>query len=472
MRLERLLFQALADDLEAMIARDDYQVGDRLPSVRTLHVERGIATGTVMRSLAELEARGLIEARPRSGYFVKPRHTLAVPRTPSRALRARTVPLPHVTDTFVSASSDPSLVPLGGAVLAEQLVPLRYLRRIARETLSKDAPVFTEYSPPAGEPELRRNIGKQLLTIGVRASAENVVVTSGAMNAMRLAVSVATKRGDTVAVESPTFFALLPMLRDAGLLVVEVATDPQTGINLEALASVAAQRSIAALIVTPNFQNPTGACMPTESKQQLLGLARRYGFHLIEDDVYGDLYFGARRPRPLTALARRDDNIFYCSSFSKTLSAGLRVGFVVSHSQSEALARAQLSSTISVPVFNQRVVARFLADGAYERHLRRLRGALRRQMDAATRAIARHFPRGVELTAPTGGFVLWLRLPNGVSSLKLYELAMEHGVSILPGSVCAIDTRYEHYIRVSCGHPWSERLEGGVRRLAELARTC
>jgi DNA-binding transcriptional MocR family regulator len=251
-----------------------------------------------------------------------------------------------------------------------------------------------------------------------------------------------------------------------------VATDPRTGIDLAALASVTTQRSIAALIVTPNFQNPTGACMPTESKQQLLGLARRQGFQLIEDDVYGDLYFGARRPRPLAALARRDDDIFYCSSFSKTLSAGLRVGFVVSHTQKDALARAQLSSTISVPVFNQRVVARFLADGAYERHLRRLRGALRRQIDAATQSIARHFPRGVEVSAPAGGFVLWVRLPHGISSLKLYERAMNEGVSILPGAVCAIDTRYEHYIRVSCGHPWSERLESGVRRLAELARTC
>ena len=288
------------------------------------------------------------------------------------------------------------------------------------------------------------------------------------MNATRIAIGVATKPGDAVAVESPTFFALFPMLRDAGLMVVEVATDPSSGMDLAGLASIAARRKLAAVIVTPNFQNPTGACMSTARKKELLLLSRQHGFRLIEDDVYGDLYFGDRRPRPIASMATSEDDTFYCSSFSKTLAAGLRVGFVVNRNQREALARAKLAHTISSPVFNQRVLLRFLASGAYDRHLRRLRDTLRRQVTAATHSIIRSFPSDVEVTAPGGGFFLWIRLPKRASGLTLYERAMHERIAILPGEVCAIDNRYSNYIRLSCGHPWSDAMEAGVRRLAEM----
>jgi DNA-binding transcriptional MocR family regulator len=465
-----LLFQKLASDIEAMIARGSFRPGDRLPSVRTLEVERGLARGTVCQALAELEARGLVEARPRAGYFVRPRRVLTAPKTDPVPSRARRVPLPHLTDAFVAASAEPSLVPLGGTVLAPAILPLRQLTRLGREVLAGDGSVFTSYGPPAGDSELRRQVGRRLVTLGVRAAQEDIIVTSGAMNAMRLAVAIATKPGDTVAVESPTFFAVLPMLRDAGLLVVEVATHPATGVDLESLAEIASQRPLAAAIVTPSFHNPTGASMSTQSKRTLLDLARRHRFHLIEDDVYGDLYFGARRPRPLASLASPTDDVFYCSSFSKTLAAGLRVGFLVNRTHRAALARAKLSSTISSPIFNQRVLAGFLASGAYDRHLRKLRDALRRQVAAATQSIARNFPSGVEVTAPGGGFFLWVRLPGRRSGLAVYERAVEEGVAILPGHVCAIDDRYADYIRLSCGHPWSEALERGMCRLGEIIR--
>jgi DNA-binding transcriptional MocR family regulator len=463
-----MLFRTLADELEAMILRGEYRVGDRLPSVRVLHLERSMAVGTVLLALYELEARGLVEARPRSGYFVVPRTQVAVPTTPHRSLRPRLVPLPHVADTFVSATADATVVPFGGTVLASETLPIKHLQRLTKEVMSDDPTVFSSYGPPSGDVDLRRQVARQLVTVGVRASAEDIVITSGAMNAMRLAIGVITRPGDAVAVESPTFFALLPMLRDAGLLVVEVATDPTTGINVEALGSIAARRNLAAVIVTPNFHNPTGSCMSTENKRALLAVTRRHGICVIEDDVYGDLYFGARRPRPLASLATADDQVFYCSSFSKTLSAGLRIGFVVSGKQRDAIVRAKLSSTISSPVLNQRVIARFLASGAYGRHLRRLRDALRRQVTSATQSIVRNFPTGVAVTAPTGGFVLWVRLPHQGDGLALYQRAIHAGIAILPGHVCAIDDRYRDHIRISCGHPWSPRFDDAMRLLGQM----
>jgi DNA-binding transcriptional MocR family regulator len=464
------LASSLADDLEALIVRGTLRPGEKLPSVRALHVERRLAIGTVCHALAVLEARGFVEARPRAGYFVTVRRTLSVPKAETTSRAPRRVPLPHVADDFVTASSDATLVPLGGTLLADSLVPIRHLQRIAREVLAKTTTVFTGYGPPAGDRELRKQIATRLVRIGVRATEEDIVVTSGAMNAMRLAVAVATKPGDTIAVESPTFFALLPMLRDAGLYVVEIPTDPTHGIDLDELDEVARKRRLSALVVTPSFQNPTGGCMSDAAKHELVAIARRRGFGIIEDDVYGDLYFGRSRPRPLAAIGRSAGDIFYCSSFSKTLASGLRVGFVVHRSAHESLARAKLSSTIASPPFNQAVIARFLAGGTYERHLRHLREALRQQMASATLAIARYFPARIEVTAPQGGYALWVRLPSEVDALSVYERARRDGIALLPGHVCAIEPRFASYIRLSCGHPWSDRLERGIARIGTIVR--
>jgi DNA-binding transcriptional MocR family regulator len=457
----------LADQLEAMIVAGDYRIGEKLPSVRTIHQQRGLAIGTICQALAELEARALVEARPRSGYFVIHRRTLVVPTTKPSKARPQRVPLPHLTDQFVAASADKSLVSFGGTVLAGSLVPVRHLTRIARD-VTKSQDCLTAYGPPAGDLSLRREISKLLIGIGVAAASESIVVTSGCMNAMRLAISVATKPGDIVAVESPTFFALLPMLRDAGLLVAEIATDSITGINIDMLEQVAATRRIAAVIVTPHFHNPTGACMRFADKQRLLAVSRQLGFAIIEDDVYGDLYFGASRPKPIAAIAARTDKVFFCSSFSKTLAAGLRIGFVVCAAAIGELTRAKLANTISSPILNQRIVAQFLRSGSYQRHLRKLRTSLRSQVAAATAAIANYFPGGVQVTAPTGGFFLWLQLPDHIDSRELYDKAMREGISILPGDVCAIDDRFRHNIRLSCGSPWSPVLEKALKRLGAL----
>jgi DNA-binding transcriptional MocR family regulator len=462
------LFRVLADDLEAMILRGAYRAGERLPSVRVLCAERQLSLGTVVQAIGELEARGLVEARPRSGTFVKVRNVFTAPTSSSGSTRSRPVPLQHLVEAFVEASGDKTLIPLGGTVLAQELLPVRHLQRIGRELLSKDQDVLCKYGPPSGDVELRRCVSKRLVALGMRALVDDIVITSGAMSAMRLAISVTTRPGEVVAVESPTFFALLPMLRDAGLRVVEIATSARVGIDLDALASLATRKAFSAVIVTPNFHNPTGACLSKERRLALLTLARRHRFTVIEDDVYGDLYFGDRRPSPVAALVKEGDDVLYCSSFSKTLAPGLRVGFVVGARRRDDLVRAQRSNTISAPLLNQRIIAGFLRDGAYERHLRRLRTALRRQVAATTQSLARHFPKGTQVTSPTGGFALWIRLPDKQSGLSLYETAFQRGIAILPGHAFAIDDRYADHIRISCGHPWSQRLEGAVQTLGSL----
>lgn len=461
---------ALADDLEALIERGVFRRGEKLPSIRRLHLERGLSIGTVGHALAELERRGLIEAKPRSGYFVtqSPR-SLSAPNLHRHRLRPRRVPTPHLADDFVTASADPGLVPLGGAVLGHELLPLKALARATRDVSVRRIRSFAMYGPPAGAPELRRQIAQRMVMLGLPCDAEEIVISSGCMDAIRLALLAVAKPGDIVAVESPTFFGFLQLLRDIGLYALEVPTDPRHGIDLQSVARAVSKHDVRALIVTPNFQNPTGAVISDDGKRELARLARKHRFTIIEDDIYGDLHFGKVRPRPLASLADGAD-VIYCSSFSKNLAPGLRVGWTIPGRHLDRIRRLKLSGTITSPALNQLIIANVLETGSFDRHLRRLRASLKGQVAAMSNRLSRELPQSVRATAPQGGFLLWLEFEPGTDAQRLYEQAHRRGVSILPGSLCSVDGRYKHHVRLCCGHPWSPQLDKGVKVFANLLK--
>ena len=466
-----LLYQKLADELEAQIRRGAYGSGERMPSVRQLHRERTVSIGTASEAFAELERRGLIEARPRSGYFATPpERVFASPPVERGRLHPRPVPFDSLTDEFVTVSADPSLVPLGGAVLGPDLVPLRHLARLTREVLGRRPEILARYGPPNGALELRREIAKRMLPLGVTVPVEHVVVTSGCLDAIRIAIASVAKPGDIIAVESPTFFGFLQLLRGAGLKIIEVPVDPLTGIDLDLLERTARRHRIRAVLVTPNFQNPTGGTMPDAHKIRLGQMARKRGFTIIEDDVYGDLHHQPRRPPPIAALVH-DADIIYCSSMSKTLAAGLRIGWMIPGHHLRQASGLKLGSIIASPGLNQLVLAEFLAAGSYSRHIRKLRLALKAQMVALTRALAQHLPPGCRMTSPEGGFLIWVMLDEKRDALAVYEAALRLGVTVMPGQLCAIDDRYRSYLRISCGFPWTPRLDQGVRRVGAAIKS-
>lgn len=464
-------YVALADDLERQIAEGVYRGGDRLPSIRTLHRERALSMSTVNQALAELERRGLVQARARSGYFVAPARRREAPALQRHRMRPRRVPLPHLADDFVTASADPGLVPLGGAVLSPELLPLKQLCRITRDVSQRVARAYATYGPPAGAPELRRQIAKRMLELGLGVTPDEVVVSSGCMDAIRLALLAVAKPGDVVAVESPTFFGFLQLVRDFGFYALEIPTDPRTGIDLASLQRALQAHEVKALIVTPNFHNPTGAVLPDEHKREVGRLARRHRVTVIEDDIYGDLYFGDRRPTPLAAVAEGAD-VLYCSSFSKNLAPGLRVGWVLPGRHLDRVRRLKLSSMITSPALDQLVIAEFLEMGSFDRHLRRLRGQLKSQMSSVLAELARGLPRAARVTDPEGGFLVWVDLGADVDTLELYERARRVGVSILPGALCAVDAKHRARFRVSCGYPFDDRMAAGIERFLRLVESA
>jgi DNA-binding transcriptional MocR family regulator len=268
-------------------------------------------------------------------------------------------------------------------------------------------------------------------------------------------------------VESPTYPWFLQLIEDLNMFALEIQTNPQSGIDLQALDNALQRNTVKACLLVPNFHNPLGFEMPVEKKGRLVEILTARKIPIIEDNVYGELYFGRKRPVTLKALDK-EGYVMYCASFSKTLAPGLRVGWCMPGRFAESVRRLKLNSTIASPTLNQQVVADFLKSGAYDRHLRQLRTALKNQVTNTALAIARHFPADTKVTAPQGGLTLWVQLSPGLSGLKLYREARKRNISIFPGIICSTTQKYSNFIRISCGNPWSPKIESGIVSLAEI----
>ncbi len=466
--MKQFRYAALAEELTARIQDGTFRTGERLPSVRALKRQRRLSTATVVRALEEMERRGLIEARPRSGFFVRSQCPLKTPQVSRRLDPPRAATLHALTESIVQSTSQPGLAPFGGAVLSAELLPLTALARHQREVLRRAPDAFARYSDAAGLDELRRAIVRRMMDYGVPSRPEDVVITSGCMDAMRLSLLAVAQPGSLVAVETPTFFGMLQLVRDLGMRAVQIPVDPESGLDLDHLERALCSRRIEALIVTPNFQNPLGALMPDAHKQCLVQLARRHSFAVIESDVYGDLQHASTRPRPLAAF---DDGraVLHCSSFSKTLAPGLRLGWVAPGRHVDRVRSLKLSGTICSPIISQLMMERFLSGGAYERHLRATRIAIARQVAQVRQLVGRAFPEGTRVTSPKGGFLLWAQLPAGCDSERLFFAAQSAKITVLPGIVCALGARFRSCVRLNCGHPLDPGLERDLFRLGALA---
>ena len=449
-------FEVLADELAAQIRARVYKPGERLPSVRELRRQRGCSMTTASEALAELERRGLAAARPRSGTYVLGSTTPPTP-TPVR------IPARHVSDDFVAQSADPTVVPLGGAVLGSDLVPLDRLARLGRLALRDPDAAFARYGAPAGDERLRVALARQLRARGVVREPQDIVVTAGGMDALRLALGTVAQPGDVVAFGVPTFFGLIQLVRAVGYLALPLPMGP-AGLDLAALRRAVRAHPVKALITTPTLHNPTGATTSARHREALLALTAEAGVDVVEDDVYGEL---ADEPTP-QPLAARDSRVLYCSSLSKTLAPGLRVGWVTCPPHTGTLVRARLASGITSPAWNQRVAERFLAEGRYTRHLRVLCERLAGQRTRLRAAVLRAFPAGTSISEPAGGFLLWVTLPEAVDQLAVYRQGRARGLSFLPGPLCSLDGEPSRSLRLSAGHPWSPAIEEGVRLLGEL----
>jgi DNA-binding transcriptional MocR family regulator len=471
------LYDQVADHVAGLIARGTLRPGQRIPSVRRLSGQLAVSISTVLEAYRRLEDRRLVEARPQSGYYVRPPHLRrprpdAAPPEPG-ILRLPLEPAPVECADLVlrfAHASRRDVVPLGTATPAPEYLPAEALSRLLARAVRRNPVEASAYDFPPGCLRLRQEVARRLVEAGCACGADDLVVTSGATEAVMLCLQAVTRHGDTVAVESPAYYGLFQLLEALGLRAVEVCTDPRSGLCVDSLEALLRRgEPVRAVVLVPNVHNPLGGVMPDGNKQRIADLLGRRRIPVIEDDTYGDLAFGPQRPRSLQAFDRHD-NVLLCGSFSKTLAPGYRVGWVAAGRRRAEVLKLKLVFSLATASPTQLAVADFLASGGFERHLRRLRRVYAENLGLAAEAVARHFPEGTRATRPAGGNLLWVELPEGADALALHEAALAKGVSIAPGPLFSASGRFTNCLRLNCAVPWSERVEKGVATVGALAK--
>jgi DNA-binding transcriptional MocR family regulator len=465
------VYQKLANLLEGMIQDRSLRPGDRVPSVRKFSSQQRVSVPTALQAYATLETRGLIEARPKSGFFVRARQADRTPHPKRNSLPPRVTSFTNADplQSLLSDHSNSKMVPLGAALPSASLLPGVKLSRIMVGIGRKLGAASVNYDMPPGSETLRREIARRSLDWGCALKAEDLMITIGATEAVSLALRVTCEPGDTVVVESPTYFGLASLLRQLRLNALPIPVDSVTGIDLDALEKALRRNRVAACVLIPSFHNPVGFAMPDDRRKQLVHMLAKRNIPVIEDDIYGDLQHEGTRPRCLKAFDP-DGSVILCSSYSKTLAPGYRVGYMAAGKWQAQAHSLKTVSTLSGATPAVLAIAEFLKNGGYDRYLRSVRQAYRHQVERMREAIVESFPENIGLSRPRGGFLLWCELPARVDSLELSKQARAAGISIAPGPLFSPNGGFRNFIRINCGFPWTAAIERSVGILGHLVR--
>lgn len=463
------LYEQLAAEITGLIDHGTFRAGDRVPSIRQLSNRFNVSINTAMQAYALLEDRQLLEARPQSGYYVRARvPEISEPEPPYKQVSApATVTINDLCQQVIRHMMNRHLLPLGSATPHPRHLPIEKLNRLLASESRRfpDQSIF--YHMPPGSERLRVQIAQRALKSGISAGPDEILITSGCVEAVLLALRATCRAGDTIAVESPFYFNFLQLIAELGLKALEIPATPREGISIEALRYAIEQNSIKACLLVPNFSNPLGSLMPTERKRELVELLAQHEIPLIEDDIYGDLVFGNDRPVAAKSFDRKG-LVIYCTSISKTLAPGYRVGWAIAGRFQAEMERLKMMINLATASPPQLALAEFLATGGYDHHLRTVRRIYAANLSQMADAVTRYFPAGTRMTRPGGGFMLWVEMPDRCDAIKLYHQALSHGISIAPGPLFSLANKYRHHIRLSSAL-WDQQIERGIMKLGQLA---
>jgi DNA-binding transcriptional MocR family regulator len=468
------LYRQLADHYAGAIATGALRHGDRMPSLRGMVKLHQVSLSTALQVCRSLEEQGLLEARERSGYFVRQRAA-----RPER-IQDRVAPRPLDPAQYVGVHARVSefvtrgreahpVANFAAARAAPQHYPADALRRAMNKALREQPLTLVSAAPQGGTPQFRDVLARRALAGGMALGAHEILVTQGCIEALNLALRAVARPGSVVAVESPAFYGLLQVLESLGLQALEIPTSTETGLSLEALEfALDNTPNIAAVVAVPHLQNPTGAVMPPERCEALVQLCARRRVPLIEDDTYAELVEGGAPVRRLKAWDR-EGGVIHCVSLHKVLAPGLRLGWVSGGRWHPRIEMLKYSQSRNNEQLGQIAAGAFMGSPAYERHLRHLREALRGQRERVAQGVAEYFPAGTRTTLPPGGLHLWVELPQRRSSARLFDAALPEGILFTPGGLFSNTARYDSFLRLSCGKPYTAQIDAGLRRLGQLA---
>jgi DNA-binding transcriptional MocR family regulator len=468
--VQDLLYERLAQRLRGQIQRGVLRAGERLPSLRQLGRDQRISLATAIEAYLQLEREGLIEARPRSGYYVRTA-SLPAPRA-ATAHRLARAPQPIRNPALLSVLDvlgRKDVIPLHATTPALSLLPTAALASAVTRAMRRDAAAALSYAIPQGLPALRQRIAQRYAQCGVDVDPDEVIVTAGAMEAISLALRTVARPGDVVIMETPTYYGLLQAVAAQGLRVIEVPNRPGSGIDAARVSELLERHAVRAAVLVPNFNNPIGSLTGDDDKRALVAACAAHGVVVIEDDLYGELAYSGVRPAPLRAFDH-DGTVITCGSYSKMLSPGLRVGWALGGRWASALLRAKCFSTVATATLPQQAIVEYLARHDFDRGLRRLRRALADNAQSYRQALVDHWPQGTRVSEPAGGMALWVELPEAIEGQALFEAALAKGIGILPGHLFSNRGDYRHHVRLSCGLAWDTKTQAALRTVGRLAR--
>lgn len=455
--------------INSLIEKGDLKPGDKAPSLRNLSKQLSVSIATVSQSYLNLEDQGVLKAKPQSGFFVNTQagQINDIPKSAATSSQPRKVRFGELFEEIFSNADNPRIIPFGVSAPSMEYLPVKSLTRATRSIISRQPKRCMDFIFPPGDRKLREQIAQQYLHTSTRVSADDIIITSGATEALSLSLQTVAKRGDIIAVESPTYFAVLRLIEKMGMLALEIDTDPETGMNLEALEEAFDTMDIKAVLASPNISNPLGCLMPEENKRELVNMLAERDIPMIEDDVYGSIYFGDKAPRPAKSYDL-NNLVLSCSSFSKSLAPGYRIGWVLAGRYKDKIRELKQATFSATSSINQLAMAEFLSSGQYDRHLVRLRRDMRDQVEKGRYLISKSFPEGTCISKPQGGNVLWVEMPRGCNCIEIFNRALQQDIGITPGILFSATRRFKNYLRINCGSPWDETNQTGMETLGKI----
>jgi DNA-binding transcriptional MocR family regulator len=465
-----IAYKTIASHLRKVIESNGMLQGEKMPSVRQIATTHQVSPPTAERALRELEAQGLIVAKPRSGFYVCEQFLQPVLRITAIARPRRVTLTAQVHEMFALVRS-PDLVALGAASPFAAWLPTAVIARSVAVAYRRLGDGASLYSIPPGRLDLRRQIARRARRWDGHLAPDNLIVTSGATQATHIALLATTKSGDTVAVESPCYFGTLMLLKACKLKAIEIPTHFQNGIDLNALSLALKTYEIKVVIATPTANNPLGFTMSVPNKKRLVSMLAKTNTPLIEDDIYGELTATARREPPCKAFDEKG-LVLYCSSVSKTLSPGLRLGWIEPGQFYEAVLDARVEASLAGSPVPEAALAEMMLNGDYDRHLRRFTERTNASLHAIAARIAANWPVGTTVTQPSAGYLLWVELPVAIDAQQLQKLALERNASICPGAMFSVDgKKFSNCLRINCALPATPQLLGLIDHIGQIAQS-
>lgn len=451
--------------IEKQIRTGALKTGDRLPSVRKLSVEKNVSQGTVVKAYFELERRQLIASRPQSGFYVS-----FAGRQNSQYAPGLTAPASaegSVADIFYTVFNNRAKeINLSSSQIAADLLPISKLNKelmIAIKNLQHGGVAYSS----SGNPKLKKQVARRSLSWGGNLKPEDIIPTSGSMDALALCLSALLKPGDTIAVESPVNFGIINLAQMLGFRLLELPTNPATGIDIDAVRGAIKKESINLCLIMGNYSNPFGSGAPPEYQKELVGLLEQNGIPLIEDDVFGELYFERQVPTCCKTFDQ-SGNVLFCSSVSKILAGGYRVGWLAPGKYKDRIERARPYHAQTCNTITHEAVAGFMENNGYENYLKSIRQKLHIHSLQFQSAVRQYFPESIKVTQPDGGIHLWLELEQSKETIKLYNKAMVHRIGITPGRMYTMQNQFNNCFTLN----FSLELNAKVEKALALLGKC